>query len=193
MPPSPSYSTAYVAKRLGVSIPTVQRWVDAGRLKAWKTMGGHRRVDAHSAEQLFRQAASGTLHPEAQPVSVVIVDDNPSDRELFAAIVELHLPGARITTAENGYEGLLTIGRVEPDVVVTDILMPRMDGFEMIAQLVAHAALKPPVVFAMSSLTPAQLARRGRLPASVKVLSKPLEEAQVAAELTQALKQRQRA
>jgi len=48
-----SYSTAHVAKQLGISVPTVQRWVDAGQRKAWKTPGGHRRIDADSAERLF--------------------------------------------------------------------------------------------------------------------------------------------
>ena len=50
-----SYSTADIAKRLGISPQTVQRWVDSGRLKAWKTPGGHRRIDARSAELLFAQ------------------------------------------------------------------------------------------------------------------------------------------
>jgi excisionase family DNA binding protein len=52
--PRKSYSTVEIARRLGVSIQTVQRWVDAGRLKAWKTLGGHRRIDADSAEALLR-------------------------------------------------------------------------------------------------------------------------------------------
>ena len=50
----PSYSTAHLARRLGVSVPTVQRWVDLGHLKAWKTVGGHRRIDAESAENFIR-------------------------------------------------------------------------------------------------------------------------------------------
>lgn len=51
-----TYSTVEIARRLGVSIQTVQRWVDAGHLKAWKTMGGHRRISAESAEALLKKA-----------------------------------------------------------------------------------------------------------------------------------------
>jgi len=175
MNPRPSYSTAYVAKRLGVSLPTVQRWVDAGRLKAWKTVGGHRRVDAESADLLFYQQEQGILPPsEELPVKVVIVDDNPDDRDLMSAIVEIKAPGAQITLAENGYEGLLKIGDIKPDLVITDIVMPKMDGFEMVAQLLTHAGAKTPGVMVMSSLTPEQLSQRGSLPPNVRLLSKPL-------------------
>lgn len=51
-----TYSTVEIARRLGVSIQTVQRWVDTGKLKAWKTLGGHRRIDAESAEALLKKA-----------------------------------------------------------------------------------------------------------------------------------------
>jgi excisionase family DNA binding protein len=179
-PKSPSYSTAYVARRLGVSVPTVQRWVDAGHLRAWKTIGGHRRIDAGSAEQLFR---SQSLPSEGEPAAavapevlkVVVVDDNPNDRDVLTALVETALPGAHVTVAENGFQGLVAIGRLAPDVVVTDIVMPKMDGFTMLEQLSSHCSVRPRVLVAASSQSPEQLAQRGTLPEGVHFLRKPVE------------------
>src|SRR5262249_36133658 len=138
-PPPPSYSTAYVARRLGVSVPTVQRWVDSGHLRAWKTVGGHRRIEAESAERLFRAhggGGSGAALPAVQaPLSVLIVEDNPDDRDLLVVLVESALPGASITVAENGFQGLVAIGRHAPRVLVTDIAMPHMDGLAMLREI----------------------------------------------------------
>lgn len=174
-PSRQSYSTVFVAKRLGVSVPTVQRWVDAGRLKAWKTLGGHRRVDAESADRLFRQQDEGLLVIEPDvSVTAVIVDDNPDDLDILVAMVESALPGAKVFTARNGYEGLLKIGQIQPDLVITDVSMPTMDGIEMIRQLTLHTGAKLPLVLAVSSLSADQVARRGTLPPGVHLLSKPL-------------------
>lgn len=177
-PDSDSYSTAYVASRLGVSVPTVQRWVDAGHLKAWKTPGGHRRIDARSAEALFEgqprvQETAGTSQGPA-PLKVVIVDDNPDDRELLALWVDTALPGAQVTLADNGFLGLVAIGQVAPDIVVTDIMMPRMDGVEMLNQLAKHCTVRPGVLIATSSLNATQLAQHGPLPDGVHFLAKPM-------------------
>lgn len=167
--PPRSYSTAHVAERLGVSVPTVQRWVDAGQLKAWKTLGGHRRIDADSAERLFE-----TQQPEAaRALTVVVVDDNPDDREILAALCEVALPGARITLAENGFQGLVAIGQTAPEVVITDIMMPKMDGIEMLSQLAGRCAVQPQVLVAASSQPLEHL--RDRLPPGVHFVPKPLE------------------
>ena len=173
-----SYSTAYVASRLGVSVPTVQRWVDAGHLKAWKTPGGHRRIDARSAEALFQgnpHIEAGTAAHDADPaLKIVIVDDNPDDRELLALWADTALPGAQVTLAENGFQGLVAIGQVAPDIVVTDIMMPGMDGVEMLNQLAQHCIVRPRVLIATSSLNQAQLAHHGPLPPGVHFLAKPM-------------------
>ena len=86
---SPSLSTAEVARLFRVSVPTIQRWVDAGHLKAWKTPGGHRRVDAASVQALRAGPAQA-----AGPVQVVVVDDNPDDRDWW--------PNARVCCGRAG-------------------------------------------------------------------------------------------
>jgi excisionase family DNA binding protein len=170
-----SYSTAYVAERLGVSVPTVQRWVDAGHLKAWKTLGGHRRIDAQSAERLFESQHLPEAGTAKAPPSVVIVEDNPDDRDLLAALCEEAFPGARLTLAENGFVGLVAVGQAAPDVLIADIVMPKMDGIEMLRQLSQHCAVRPRVLVAASS-EPAELRfRRGRLPDDVLFVAKPIE------------------
>jgi excisionase family DNA binding protein len=190
-----SYTTIAVAKRLGVSPPTVQRWVDAGYLKAWKTLGGHRRIDAQSAEQLFaaQQAVAATAGDGPAPVAasvaaatVLIVEDDAIDRELLSHLVRKALPGARIEMAENGFQGLLLAGRVAPGVVVTDIHMPHMNGLEMIRQLLADGATRPHAVLAVSAYAENDLGALGQLPGEVQFFSKPVDEARFIAALRDA-------
>lgn len=52
----PCCTTAEAARHLGVSIRTVQLWVDGGALEAWKTVGGHRRISLESLERLRKLA-----------------------------------------------------------------------------------------------------------------------------------------
>jgi excisionase family DNA binding protein len=174
--PAASHSTAAVARRLGVSIPTVQRWVDQGVLKAWKTVGGHRRIDAASVERFIRSREGvDPLPAVAAATTVLIVEDNPDDRDLLAALVEFALPEAEITLAENGFDALLGVGRRMPDLLITDIVMPHMDGLAMLRHLATQCATRPRVVVAVSSCAPAQLAALGGLPADVGFCAKPVD------------------
>ncbi len=179
----PSYSTADLARRLGVSVPTVQRWVDLGHLKAWKTVGGHRRIDAESAEVFIRaqmqqrggEATDAAAAEALVPFSVLVVDDNADDRDLLCALVEIAVPGARIVVAPNGFDALIEVGKAMPDLIVTDITMPHMDGVEMIRHLSAQGAARPPAIVAVSAHSAAHVARLGGLPSGVTLLSKPVE------------------
>ncbi|MDE2082504.1 MAG: response regulator [Burkholderiales bacterium] len=181
------YTTIDVARRLGVSLQTVQRWVDAGHLKAWKTPGGHRRIDAASAERLFRQqderlgalaatepargAGAGTV---AAPLVVVVVDDEPLDRALMVDLVQEALPNARVEAASDGFQGLVVIGQLAPAIVITDIHMPHIDGFEMLRSLLEGPGLRPRRLIAVSAYAPDDLAALGTLPEGVLLFGKPL-------------------
>jgi excisionase family DNA binding protein len=165
---------------------TVQRWVDSGRLKAWRTPGGHRRVSAEDAERLFTEyeqgGATGDAPEPARAPHVLVVDDQPVELELLAEVVISVLPDAVIHQASNGFEALVLAGRISPDLIITDLQMPGMDGLEMIRQLRA-TAVRPISIVAVSALRTHQITALGGLPDGVAFLAKPVRSANLAAVL----------
>ncbi len=92
---------------------------------------------------------------------ILVVDDSAVDREVIGALLEDE--GHRLRYAENGKEALLEIGRSIPDLVITDLFMPELDGLELVRQLRAsHPRL--PVILVTSrgnEEIAAQALRRG--------------------------------
>ncbi|HDH03951.1 MAG TPA: response regulator [Candidatus Campbellbacteria bacterium] len=66
---------------------------------------------------------------------IVVVDDDREIRELANYIVEDSLPGAVIRLAENGLEGWQMIMSDKPDIVITDVNMPLMNGIELLKNI----------------------------------------------------------
>ncbi len=70
--------------------------------------------------------------------SLVIVDDDPNTRALYQQIIEEQLPGYRCQTAANGAEALSIMETTLPRLVLLDLMMPEMDGFEVIGRMRAN-------------------------------------------------------
>lgn len=176
-----SISTTEAAQLLGVSKPTVQRWVDGGHLKAWKTVGRHRRIELASLRAFIAEKSGGDASAQRPgapgALSVLIVDDSPDDRALLRALAERILIGAEVEEADDGFAALLAVGRRVPDVLITDLMMPHMDGLEMLRYINALKTGRPRVIVAVSNWAPAQVAERGGLPPEVLLLRKPISEA----------------
>lgn len=62
---------------------------------------------------------------------VLVVDDDESVREVFALL--LRKEGYEVTAAENGFDGLLKLKQLVPDVIISDLNMPKMSGFEFLS------------------------------------------------------------
>jgi len=129
-------STRKAAATLGVSLSTVQLWVESGKLPAWKTAGGHRRIPRAAVDSLISEQQSALrLAPIAELFKVLVVEDDAVQLELYKQkFSEWTLP-LQLLTASDGFEGLMKIGRFAPDLVITDLRMPGMDGVKMIRHL----------------------------------------------------------
>ncbi|MBT9499821.1 MAG: response regulator [Burkholderiaceae bacterium] len=178
-------STRDAAERLGVALRTVQLWVESGVLPAWKTAGGHRRIAKSAVEKLLeerRLAISGEVaKPDApQPFRILVVEDEPDLLRLFTMVIEdWGLPVA-LRTATNGFEALVRIGEQCPDLLITDLNMPGMDGFRMIRSLRNFGeGLETLEIVAVTALGPQDIENRGGLPDGVKVFIKPVPFAEL--------------
>lgn len=168
-------STRAAAARLGVALSTVQAWVETGVLPAWKTAGGHRRIPAEAVAAISqRQRAVLEKAPDRQRFKVLVVEDDAVTRAMYARqFAEWNLP-ISLLMAEDGFEGLLLIGRHSPDLIITDLAMPEMDGFRMIRRLKTHAAAIRGAIIVVTGLSAEEIAEQGGLPAGIPVYSKPI-------------------
>ncbi len=174
-------TTREAGEVLGVAVRTVQLWVEAGVLPAWRTAGGHRRISREAVENLLAErkhdltAESSTAELAQRPLKLLLVEDDPNLLHLFSAVVRSWAVPIDLTTATNGFEGLIRIGEMRPDIVVTDLMMPGMDGFEMLRALKkpgsGFASLK---VLVVSALGQEEIDERGGLPDGVTYFQKPV-------------------
>ncbi len=89
--------------------------------------------------------------PEAETGSILIVDDDERARRLAQEAVGQGLPGFVVRTAVNGAEGLAAMLQEPPDLVILDLMMPEMDGFEVLARMRADERMRPVPVVILSS------------------------------------------
>ena len=102
-------------------------------------------------------------------IKVLVVEDDPTVQEVLSTL--LRFDGCDVTVADNGREGLAAAERDPPDVVLLDVMMPGMDGFEVCRKLKSEPT--PPKVVMVTAKTSAEDERAGREAGADEYLRKP--------------------
>ena len=130
------------ARFLGVAQSTIRKWSDQGRVPAFYTPGGHRRFRRGDLETFL--ARSGPARQRSGP-PVLLVDDDERMRELVR--LELEREGYDVREAASADEGLAAIEERKPALVLLDVMMPHVDGWEMLRRIQErHGARAIPVL-----------------------------------------------
>jgi excisionase family DNA binding protein len=208
-------TTRQAAEMLGLSLGTVQQMVESGALAAWKTDGGHRRVSisaikAHLDRRLaipspagwpasgtktlsvMNPAGSSSLLNSSNSLSVLIAEDDPNLQKLYKITMAGWRLPLEVNVVSNGFEGLVWIGKQPPDLLILDLMMPGIDGFEMIRTLRGNPALVEMDIIVVTGMSPDSVAERGGLPAGTTLYGKPVPFHQLQGYLQAKLAQRQR-
>ncbi len=189
------YTTTKVARIFGVTPRTIQMWADSGMIKVTKTLGGHRRITAQEVDRLARELGKGrrdepaNVANDASPTSaradddlvrVMIVDDDKDLLKLYQMQIESwQTPKTEVFLAHDGYDALLQIGSKKPDIIITDLRMPRMDGAHMINVIQQNPDMDHCQIVVVTGLNKDEIHQDYDLPENVIVEEKPIPFARI--------------
>src|SRR5947199_7564152 len=120
------------AKYLGVAQSTIRKWSDVGRVPAFYTPGGHRRYRKRDLDSFLDRSGPGGGEGRGGP-RVLIVDDDDRIREYVR--VNLEMEGYTVREAGSAEEGLAALEEESPDLILLDVMMPQVDGWEMLRRV----------------------------------------------------------
>ena len=131
------------AKYLGMAQSTIRKWSDLGRVSAFYTPGGHRRYRRSDLDQFLHRSGPGagvasTPSSTLGPL-VLIVDDDEKLREYVR--VNLEAEGYEVREAGSADEGLEALGERSPDLILLDVMMPQVDGWETLRRIQEHTGV----------------------------------------------------
>jgi len=184
MKDKPVFTTFEAAKLCHVSPLSIINWVNAGRLAAFRTPGGHRRIRRDDLIRFMRD--NGIPLPDELRAGsgrrrVLVVDDDAGIRDVLAQHLGSRERAYEVSTASDGFEAGRLMATFRPDVVLLDLRMPGMDGFQVCRTIKADPETSSTVVVAMTGFhtpeTEAKILECG----AVRCFAKPVEPSILAA------------
>lgn len=178
---------------LGVSLQSVSNWIDAGQLRAGRTPGRHRRIVPEDLlDFLGRQGLAIPPELESSPPKVLIVDDEEAVVSWVAQEIRAERPDIEVLVAHDGFSAGEIVGFERPDVVVLDLRMPGIDGFEVCRRIKAREEIRKTTVIAMTAYASPQAEQRILECGAEVCLTKPLAADVLLKHVTTALANRRR-
>ena len=163
------------AKYLGVAQSTIRKWSDTGRVAAFYTPGGHRRYRRMDLDAFLERSGPGGK-PKDGP-TVLVVDDDPGVRQVVR--LSLEREGYVVKEAAGAEEGLSAVEDEAPDLILLDVMMPHVDGWEMLRRIQErHGAGSIPIVM-FSGKVDAQTAAQATARGAQGFVGKPFDPQQL--------------
>lgn len=182
------YTTKDIAKILGVTQRTVQLWSESGKIEFRKTAGGHRRFTQDTVNKLLanQKDLENEQFDPSEAVSsckVMVIEDDSMLLNLYNInITSWGLP-INLELCQDGYDGLIKIGSFKPDVLILDLSLPSVDGFQIIATLLKNKLLSKMKVIVVSGLSENEITENIHHINHICVLRKPIDFKRIRTEI----------
>ena len=169
--------TSKAAKLLQLSVGTVQSLADKKVLHAWITEGGHRRISFESIQnyQLQQQKLPALQRLMSERLKVMVVDDDDVTRHLLQETCLSAHPHIDCCAMASAIEALLHLPVFRPHVMLIDLLMPKVDGWELIKGLQQNKDFSKLQIISLSTLSKEELKDQGGPPIGSRFIPKPVD------------------
>ncbi|MCC7385844.1 MAG: response regulator [Deltaproteobacteria bacterium] len=176
------YLTSHqVGALLKVDPSSVNNWVKAGRLSAFRTPGGHLRVrvsDLVVFLNVYRMPIPERLVTAAHK-RLMVVDDDPRQLRALRRLLKPHDAQLEVLLLDNEIDALIQVGAFRPHLIVLDVYMGDLDGVEVARRLKANPATRGIDIIITSAHMTEELERRAQKVGAVSCIAKPLSVSQI--------------
>jgi excisionase family DNA binding protein len=136
--PGPLLSSGEVARYCDTTVKQVNLWINNGLLPAFRTPGGNYRIKREDFRAFLERQGMPIVEKyfrDDHPNKILIADDDDTVVEVIQDIVTRNVHNIEVKTARDGYEALITAGGFNPDLLILDMRMPKIDGLEVCRRL----------------------------------------------------------
>ena len=167
-------TTSDVAKELGVTIRSVQLWVEQGALEGWKTPGGHRRITRASFNRMTASRASQKKNQQTDhgKLHVLIIEKDEATQSLYRQTIKSWGLAVDLKIMVHPIEALIHLSLQTPDLLLTDLTLGEIDALAMLKALRGNDAFSDMGIVAVTNLSADDIAAKGSLPKRVRLYSK---------------------
>jgi len=153
-------TTGKAARLCGVGINTIKRWIQQGELKCVMTPGGHWRIAEDEFQAFFStfQARNAFSKPVYK---VLLIEDDQGMCALIEGAFELAGFENSFDCVHDGYAGLMAIGVMQPDLIILDIMLPEMNGLELMQRIRTSDLCKSARIVVITGAGDRRLVRKG--------------------------------
>ena len=169
--------TSKAAELLQLSVGTVQKLVDNKTLHAWFTQGGHRRISLESIQnyQLQQQKLPAVEESSTERLRVMVVEDDAAMRRLLLETCQSAHPLVDCCAMSSSLDALLQIPVFNPQVMLIDLLIPEVDGLELVKRVQQQKDSAKPKILILSVPSEEELQKRGGPPKGAQCIAKPID------------------
>jgi excisionase family DNA binding protein len=137
-----------------VSPKTIINWIESGHIPAYKTVGGHRRIK--QTDLIAFMNRQGIPVPEgSEPIDerrrILVVDDDPIIVETIVQSLEEDEHDYEVVSASDGFEAGLQVNHFKPHLVILDIMMPDIKGYEVCRKIKGNEETKDIRIIVLSA------------------------------------------
>lgn len=156
-----SFSTSEVARFCHVTADTIRKWAEAGRIRVFKTPGGHRRIRRDDLMRFLREN-NIPIHEDLDNsgVRLLVVDDEKAVISVIRRFLERSSTPFQVEVAMDGFEAGRQVATFRPDVIFLDLRLPGIDGFEVCRRIKTNAESSSSHVLAMTGYYEGEVAQR---------------------------------
>ena len=141
------------SKYCNVSSKTIINWIDQGYIKAYRTPGGHRRINRKDLEEFMKK--QGIPIPETMAADdrkkILVVDDDPIIVESIVQSLEEDEHDYEVISAADGFEAGLQVNHFKPHILILDIMMPDIKGYDVCKRIKSSPETKDTKIIVLSA------------------------------------------